>query len=138
MIRAAESRVVRGWAVFDLVVTALLALPPAAALFLQVLYAVNGRLGGASAVPAFEPVQWFFVCLTGAMGVAWAAARILMPLRTLGRVDAIARLWVTFLILYFVFARGAPPVLLAFCATELAGALHQIWALRSSAREARW
>lgn len=138
MIRAAESRVVRGWGVFDLVVTALLALPPTAAVFLQVLYAVNGRLGGAAAVPAFEPVQWFFVCLAGALGVAWAVARILLPLRTLGRVDAIARLWVTILILYFVFARGAPPVLLAFCATELGGALHQLWALRSSAREARW
>lgn len=138
MIRAAESRVVRGWALFDLVVSALLALPPAAAVFLNVLYAVNGGLGGAAAVPAFEPVQWFFVCLTGALGVAWAVARIVSPLRTLGRVDAIARLWVTLLILYFVFARGAPTVLLAFGATELAGALHQAWALRSSAREARW
>ena len=42
------------------------------------------------------------------------------------------------LILYLVFVAGAPPVLLAFVATELGGALHQFWALRSSAREARW
>lgn len=138
MMSGSESRVVRGWAALDLVVCALFVLPPVAAGFLEVLLAVNGRLGGTASVPPFEPLHWLFVCLAGALGVAWAVARLITPLRILGRVDATARTWVAALILYFVFAAGAPPVLLAFVATELGGALHQFWALRSSAREARW
>lgn len=138
MIRSAESRVVRGWAVLDLVITALLAIPPLAGVFVNVLYALNGYLGGVSARPPFEPVHWLFVCLAGGLGVTWAVARIALPMRLLGRIDGVARLWVGALLAYFVFARGAPPVLLAFLVTELAGALHQLWSLRNSAREARW
>jgi len=138
MLRGTESGVIRGWAALDLVFCALFALPPLAALLLDVLYSLNGRLGGVFVAPPFEPVHWLFVCLVGGLGVTWAAARILLPMRLLGRIDGIARLWVCALIAYFVFVRGAPPVLLAFLVTELAGALHQLWSLRSSAREARW
>jgi hypothetical protein len=138
MFHGAQSRVVRGWAALDLVVCALFVLPPVAAAFLRMLLAVNGRLGGVATLPAFEPLHWLFVCLAGALGVAWAVARLLMPVRLLGRIDAFARLWVAALILYLVFVSGAPPVLLAFVATELGGAVHQFWSLRGSAREARW
>jgi hypothetical protein len=138
MIRGAESRVIRGWATVDLVVTAVLALPPLAALFVELLYSLNGLVGGTSASPAFDPLHWFFVCLAGALGVVWAVARMAQPVRSLGVIDAVARLWVSALIAWFVFSRGAPLVLLAFLATELGGALHQFWALRRPARAARW
>jgi hypothetical protein len=138
MIRGAESTVIRGWAVLDLTVSALFALPPLAALLLDVLYSLNGRLGGVSVAPPFEPVHWLFVCLMGGLGVVWAVARIVEPMRKLGLIDAAARLWVAVLIAYFVFARGAPVVLLLFVATELGGALHQSWLLRRPARDARW
>jgi hypothetical protein len=138
MLRGPESRVIRGWAALDLVVTAMLALPPLAALFVRLLYALNGRLGGVSASPPFDPAHWLFVCLAGALGVVWAIARMVEPVRPLGVIDAFARLWVSALIAWFVLARGAPPVLLVFLATELGGALHQLWALRRPARAARW
>jgi hypothetical protein len=138
MIRGAESKVIRGWAVLDLTVSALFALPPLAALLLDVLYSLNGRLGGVSVAPPFEPVHWLFVCLMGGLGVVWAVARIVEPMRKLGLIDAAARLWVAALIAYFVFVRGAPVVLLLFVATELGGALHQSWLLRRPARAARW
>lgn len=138
MIRGAESTVIRGWAALDLVLCASFAVPPLAVLFVSLLYALNGLLGGVSAAPPFEPVHWLFVCLMGGLGVAWAIARIVQPVRPLGVIDAVARLWVGALIAYFVLARGAPPVLLAFLATELGGALHQLWALRRPARAARW
>ena len=138
MIRGAESKVIRGWAVLDLTVSALFALPPLAALLLDVLYSLNGRLGGVSVAPPFEPVHWLFVCLMGGLGVVWAVARIVEPMRKLGLIDAAARLWVAVLIAYFVFVRGAPAVLLLFVATELGGALHQSWLLRRPARDARW
>ena len=83
-------------------------------------------------------MHWLFVCLMGGLGVAWAVARLVEPVRTLGLVDAVARLWVGALIAYFVLARGAPTVLLLFVATELGGALHQSWVLRRPARDARW
>src|SRR5512137_2267051 len=133
MIRGAESKVIRGWAALDLVVSALFAVPPLAALLLGFLYSINGRLGGASSAPPFESVHWLFVCLMGGLGVVWAVARLVEPVRTLGLIDAVARLWVGALIAYFVFARGAPTVLLLFVATELGGALHQSWLLRRAA-----
>jgi len=138
MIRGAESKVIRGWAALDLAVSALFAVPPLAALLLAFLYAINGRMGGVSVAPPFEPVHWLFVCLMGGLGVAWAVARLVEPVRTLGLIDAVARLWVGALIAYFVFARGAPTVLLLFVATEVGGALHQSWLLRRPARNARW
>ena len=138
MIRGAESKVIRGWAALDLAVSALFALPPLAALLVRLLYSLNGRLGGASVAPPFEPVQWLFVCLMGGLGVVWAVARLVEPVRTLGLIDAVARLWVGALIAYFVFARGAPTVLLLFVATEIGGALHQSWVLRRPAHDARW
>ena len=138
MIRGAESKVIRGWASLDLTVSTLFALPPLAALLLDFLYALNGRLGGVSVAPPFEPVHWLFVCLMGGLGVVWAVARLVEPVRKLGLIDAAARLWVAVLIAYFVFARGAPVVLLLFVATEFGGALHQSWLLRRPARDARW
>jgi hypothetical protein len=138
MIRGRESRIVRGWALLDLVVTAPLVLPPTAALFVKLLCALDGLAGGSTASPAFDALHWFFVCLAGALGVAWAIARLVEPVRPLGRIDAFARLWVSALIAWFVLSRGAPVVLLAFVATELGGAVHQLWALRRPARDARW
>ncbi len=138
MIRGRESRVIRGWALLDLVVTALFALPPLAVAFVKLLYALNGLAGGSTASPPFDALHWFFACLAGALGVAWAIARLMEPVRALGLIDAFARLWVAALIAWFVFSRGAPVVLLAFLVTELGGAFHQAWALRRPARDARW
>jgi hypothetical protein len=138
MIRGVASKVIRGWAVLDLVVSAVFAVPPLAALLVGLLYALNGRLGGAAAAPSFEPVHWLFVCLMGTLGMVWAVGRLVEPVRTLGLIDAVARLWVSALIAYFVFAGGAPVALVLFIATELGGALHQFWVLRRPARDARW
>jgi hypothetical protein len=133
-----QAGIIRAWAWLDLVVTALLAVPPLAMLFVQVLYALNGKLGGTVAAPQFAAVHWFFVCLAGVLGVAWSLARILQPLRPLGIIDASARLAVSGLILYFVLVRDAPVALLVFVVSELLGAGHQFWALRRRASRAAW
>lgn len=133
-----QAGIIRAWAWLDLVVTALLAVPPLAMLFVQVLYALNGKLGGATVPPQFTSVHWFFVCLAGVLGVAWSLARILQPLRPLGIIDASARLAVSALILYFVLVRDAPVALLVFVVSELLGAGHQFWALRRRASRAAW
>ncbi len=128
--------VVRGCAAFDLVVTGLFALPPVARLVLAVVYALNGALGGTATPPPFVPVQWLFVHLTGALGVVWAVARLLWPLRGLGLADAVARTWVAGIIALAI-AEGGPGVLALFVATELGGAILQLAALaRPSVRPA--
>ena len=121
----AETRVIRGCAAFDVVVTGLLALPPTASLFVEVLYYVNGWLGGDAAPPPFVAVQWMFVHIAGALGVLWAVARIVEPTRFLGLTDAVGRVCVGGLILWHVLAGGAPMVLLAFALTEWLGAAAQ-------------
>ena len=116
---------IRGCAIFDLVVTGLMALPPTAGTFIDVLYLVNGWLGGEVVAPPFVAVQWMFVHVAGALGVLWAIARIVEPTRFLGLADAAGRACVGGLILWHVVAGGAPAVLLAFVATEWLGTLLQ-------------
>ena len=124
------TRVARACAAFDLLVTGLLALPFTAPLFVRALYAVNGALGGAGAAPELPGIAWFFVNLAGALGVLWALVRLARPEPWLARADAIGRCAVAALIAGYLAASEVPPVLLAFVATELAGAAPQGWTLR--------
>ena len=128
-----ETRVIRGCAIFDLVVTSLMAVPLTAGVFIDVLYLVNGWFGGEAVAPPFVAVQWMFVHLAGALGVLWAIARIVEPTRFLGLADAAGRACVGGLILWHVVAGGAPVVLLAFVATEWLGTLLQWTVLRERA-----
>jgi len=132
-VTPAETRVIRGCAAFDLVVTGLLAVPPTAALFVDALYALDGWFGGEAVAPAFAAVQWMFVHIAGVLGVLWALARLVQPTRFLGLADAAGRGVVGGLILWHVVAGGAPVVLLAFVATEWLGTLLQWVVLRTRA-----
>lgn len=126
----AGRKVIRGCAVFDLAVTGLLALPPTAAVFVSMLYALNGWLGDAAVAPPFAAVHWVFVHVAGVLGVLWALARIAEPTRFLGLADAAGRAVVGALILWHVLAGGAPVILLAFVATEWLGTALQWIVLR--------
>jgi hypothetical protein len=115
--------IVRGFAAFDLLVTALLVWPPSARGFVDVLYRVNGYFGGVSTPPFFDSIQLFFVCLAGVLGVLWALVRLVSPSRLLAFLDAGGRVVVSLLILFFVLAGSAPTLLLLFVVTELLGAM---------------
>lgn len=129
MLSRSAIRVIRGCAAFDLLVTGLLAFPRSAHWFMQVLFTVNGALGGGAALPPFVALQWFFVNLAGVLGLLWASARLLQPSRLLAMIDAAARVWVAGLIGFHVFG-GAPGILLLFVFTELIGSVLQLRALR--------
>ncbi|MGB1580591.1 MAG: hypothetical protein ACPHER_03690 [Nevskiales bacterium] len=126
-------KVIRAWAGLDLLVTAVLALPPTALWFIDMLYQVNGLLGATASPPTFAAVHLLFVCLMGGLGVVWAMARLTRPSAFLGRLDGWARLWVAGLILYFILTAHAPLALYLFVASELLGGLHQLWVLRGVA-----
>ncbi len=126
-------RVMRGWAGLDLVVTGMLALPVVSGAFIAALYALEGWLFEPEAVPAFAPVQLFFVQLAGVLGVLWALARIFEPTRFLAICDTVGRCVVaTWIGLALAGEPGAPRLLLLFVATELIGAVHQFLALRGA------
>lgn len=133
-MNARQRRIVRAWAGFDLVVTGLLVLPPVAFGFLKILVTVNGFFGGQTMPAGLSGLGLMFVCVTGALGVVWALARLLNPSRPLGAIDAAARLWVGALIAYFVVARGVPVVFLLFVVSEWAGGVHQALVLAGRAQ----
>jgi len=123
-----NARTVRFWAWVDSAVTVALALPPLAERFVALLYTVNGWTGGVSEAPTFEPIHLLFVCLLGALVSVWVIARLLRPLPLFGLIDGWGRAWVAAILLWFVCARDAPPVILFFVFTEGAGAVAQLWA----------
>lgn len=129
MINSRKQTIIRSWAALDLVVTGVFVLPPVAAWFLGVLLDVNAWFGGQARVEDFSDFGLLFLCLMGTLGVAWALARLIRPSWWLGTIDAVARLWVGTLIIYFVFGRGVPGILLLFVVSEWAGGLHQLWVL---------
>ena len=126
-------RTVRFWALLDSSVLAL-ALPFTATLFLHAIYWLNGLLGGESAAPAFGAMQMFFVNLSGVLVGVWVAARLLMPIGLLAFIDAVGRTLVALLIVWFVLAQDAPPVLWFFVFTEGIGAVAQLRACLAAPR----
>lgn len=120
-------RTVRFWALIDSAVSYTLALPFLAEHFISMLYFVNGRLGGDPVAPVFEPMQLFFVCLSGTLVSLWCLARYLKPIGLFALLDGWGRVWISLLIVWFVAAEGAPRVLLLFVVTEMAGAVSQLY-----------
>lgn len=121
--------VVRACALLDLAVTGCLAVPPLARGLFAALDPVERALGGAG-MPELPPVAWLFVSITGALGVLWAAVRLVRPTRWLGWADAAGRAWVGLLLLHGVVTGAAPRAFLLFVVTEWGGALAQAAALR--------
>jgi hypothetical protein len=125
-LETVRRRKVRLWAMIDSSVSYPLALPPLAEHFLNLLYVVNGKLGGDPVAPAFSPMQLFFVSLTGSLVAIWCVARYLKPIGLFALIDGWGRVWVSALIVWFVAIEGAPRVLLLFIVTEMAGAFAQL------------
>lgn len=129
MIKRQTADILRAWAGLDLLITGLLVLPPVAGWFIDLLMQINGWFGGRTLLTDASGFAMLFVGMTGSLGVVWAIARLLAPTRRLGAIDAVARLWVGGLIVYFVFFRNVPGILLLFVIAEWAGSVHQAYRL---------
>lgn len=121
-------RTVRFWAGLDFLVTLPLAIPPGVAVLLDLLNGISQAFGATGGL-SLSATGLLFACLTGALGVTWAVARWWRADAGLGRLDAVARLWVGAVIVVAVL-QGLPSVLLLFVVTEWAGAAHQLVSLR--------
>lgn len=112
---------VRAFALFDLVVTGLLALPWVADRVLALLLTWFG-LDGSPGDCSFDPLMMAFVNLAGILGVLWNGRRYVAPSAELVRWDMWGRVAVAVLLVFYVVFKDVPSVLLLFVVSELAGA----------------
>ena len=91
---------------------------------------LDRTLGLATPMEPLGNLGLLFLNLMGVLAVCWNGARATTGSRELAHIDVPARCVVALLIVGYVLAGGVTPLLLAFVATELGGALVQGLALR--------
>lgn len=128
-------RIIRASAVYDLVVTALFALPFTARFVFDGLAAMHDYWGLGGVAPASNDVfAVMFANLMGSIVVVWAVFRIVRPSLAAGVADTAARLLFS-LGMATALVHGASPMVAVLLAFELAWALVQGFAVVSTARE---
>lgn len=99
--------IIRGSAVYDLLMTAPFATPWSFAYVHAKLDAINQGLGGA-ALPAFAPFHVLFACLLGSVVITWSLVRLSDPQQRFGRFDGFARLLFSTWMIWALIVTGAP------------------------------
>jgi len=125
---AANCRIVRASAIYDLFLTAAFATPWTFALAHGQISSLNLALGGA-ALPGFTPFHMLFACLMGSVVLVWSLLRILEPTQRLGHFDGIARFLFSLWMAWCLALTGAP-VLWLFVVPEFAWGVAQWWPVR--------
>jgi len=125
---AANRRIVRASAIYDLVVTAAFATPWTFALAHAHISSLNTLLGGA-ALPGFSSFHLLFACLMGSIVLVWSVLRIQEPSRRLGRFDGAGRFLFSTWMAWCLAVTGAP-VLWLFVLPEFAWGVAQWWPVR--------
>lgn len=111
MTNESYARLVRFGAIYDLIATAGLAIPPVAAVVLNVIQGLDAMLGFDTAFQPVDATTMFLINLAGCFVIIWAIARLRMPGIEVGRMDAGLRLALVVLQVWAVI-RGATPILL--------------------------
>lgn len=138
MMPARTQRWVRWIALFDLAVTAPLAVPELSDRWVALLLS-GFTLAG-------EPASWLplplttsvFSVLAGILGVLWNGCRAASPYVLLVRADIWGRCAVAAALTYFIVLHQAPGILWLFVASEIGGALAERRALASTRGGAGW
>ena len=119
-------RVVQGFAVFDLAVTGLFAVPGSAILLLDMLDVLDRVLVlGTGFGGAINQTTLAFANIMGVLGVIWAMIRLKSPSFEMARIDAWGRLAVALILIWHLWA-GLPMIFALFVATELIGTAAQL------------
>lgn len=124
-------RIVRGSALYDLIVTAPFATPWSFALLHTQLSAMNTQLGG-TALPAFAAFHVLIAALLGSIVLVWAALRIATPEARFGRYDGVGRVLFSTWMVWAWMQTGAP-VLWLFIVPEALWAVAQFLPVRRQA-----
>nr|WP_297496382.1 hypothetical protein [Ferrovum sp.] len=121
-------QIVRGSALYDVVVTAPFATPWTFSMLFGQMSAINLRLGG-EALPAFEPFHVLIACLLGSVVLVWSVLRLSDPQQRFGRFDGGARFLFTIWMVWAWLQTGAP-LLWLFIVPEFAWGVAQWWPVR--------
>ncbi|MCY1029995.1 hypothetical protein OV207_00865 [Corallococcus sp. BB11-1] len=118
-------RIVRGSALYDLVITLPFATPWTAEVALGLMGWTHEALSlRGEPMPPFTDMHLFFVSLFGVLAVLWAVVRVVQPTAFHGAADTVARAVVAAWMV-LALAQGATQVLIAFLVMELAGMFAQ-------------
>ena len=122
--------VLRGAAIYDLIITGGLIFSPLVHFVLGVLIRMDGLLGFHTSFGSLDATTVFFINLAAASVIAWSLIRLRQPTPEALRIDILYRGLLIVLQIWAV-ARGATPVLLgislvlaAIAAIELRALLH--------------
>lgn len=134
MTTSTAQKIVRWSAIYDLVVTAMFALPWTAVLLFGALAALHDSLGLSGATPsAADPFTLMFANLMGSLVVVWSVYRIWRPTIAAGVADTGARMLFSLGMIY-ALANGASPLTGTLLAMELVWAVVQGAAVVSTGR----
>ena len=127
------TRLVRGSAWYDLIVTAAFATPWSFAALHGVLSGLSASFDLPGELPAFEPMHMLMANLLGSIVCVWAVLRIRDPQQVYGRYDAVGRFlfagWQLYALLH-----GATALLVVFLVFELAWGVAQVLPVKAPSR----
>lgn len=112
------ARLVRIGAIYDLIATAALAVPPLAYVVLELVRGLDARLGFNTPFHPLDATSMFFLNLAGCFVIVWAIAKLRRPTAEIGFMDAMLRFALVALQIYAVM-QGATPILLGISAVLL-------------------
>ena len=127
------TRLVRGSAWYDLIVTAAFATPWSFAALHGVLSGLSAAFDLPGELPEFEPMHMLMANLLGSIVCVWAVLRIRDPQQVYGRYDAVGRFlfaaWQVYALLH-----GATALLVVFLVFELAWGVAQVLPVKTPSR----
>lgn len=125
MIRVKSNlHIVRGSALYDLIVTASFMTPWTASLVFTGFAALSDALALDQPVPTLDVTSMLFANLLGSVVVVWSLWRLMHPSRSAGLYDALARILFAIWQLFAV-AQGASFLILGFTLFEIGLAIAQ-------------
>lgn len=139
MMPARTQRWVRWVAIFDLMVTAPLAVPELSARWVALLLSGFGLSAEPASLLPLPLTTAVFAVLAGILGVLWNGSRVFQSDNPgLIRADLWGRVAVALVLIYFIVMHHAPGILGLFVITELLGAMIERRALAAARSGAGW
>lgn len=108
---------------FDLLVTAIFAVPGLSHLFIALIDEIGVMTGLAPELPPFSPFAMFMVNLAGVLGVCWNLVILRTRSWEMLRINIVARWLVAALIIGYVLIEDVTPIILLFVISEIGGSL---------------
>jgi hypothetical protein len=123
-------RIILGGAIYDILVTGMLAVPPLTLFGINVLFAINNWLGFNDPPPVFDAVHLLFVSLFGLWVMAWAIERFRSANLSYVRVDLAMRIAVLLVLLWYVLTSKTYGIIYLFIAADILWAAINWWGSR--------